>query len=297
MDARVIRMMKRFAITMLVALGSMAFLGLPTSLAQEVQISGPLAGAPAVMDLKVYREGRFSIKLAASMTLQDEYDQAVFVGGELAYHIWDFLGIGVWGGFAPDPFHITTSLTDQIKSKGIPGSRNLLSLPTGAKFPDQIGKINWIVAPQVTFIPLRGKLGIFEELFVDTDFYIFAGVAIIGLTERADASSLAGVCANTPVDQACKNSQTARKSPVTVAPTFGVGLSFFFVDYLSMNLEWRGLPFAWNTSGFDESGSPKGDFPDRKINSDDELFQFNHMISLGFTFYLPLDATITSRGR
>jgi len=78
-----------------------------------------------------------------------------------------------------------------------------------------------------------------------------------------------------------------------IAPTFGVGLSLYLAEFLSMPIEWRALPFSWNTSGTDESGHERGDFPDDYVNSDDRLFHFNHMVSVGFAFYLPTSPRLT----
>jgi len=73
-----------------------------------------------------------------------------------------------------------------------------------------------------------------------------------------------------------------------IAPTFGAGLSLFVADFVSVAIEWRALPFAWNTSGFDVRGpGPDDDFPDNVIDSEDRLFKFNHMVSLGVGFFLP----------
>ncbi|MBN1655530.1 MAG: hypothetical protein JXA30_17315 [Deltaproteobacteria bacterium] len=282
------RIIKRFVLTVALMLGCMASFGLPSTQAQDVEISGPLAGAPAVMHLRVYREGRFQVKPAVAMTLQDEFDRAILFGGELNYNIFDFLGVGVWGAYAG--IHITTGLTDEVEDKGLSNDRNILSLPDRRLFDDQIGEIQWIAAPQAVFTPLRGKLGIFEELFVDTDFFVFAGVAIVGVEERADVNKIPTCDELTEV---CRQSQRERTSRVAIAPTFGVGLSLYFAEFMAMTIEWRGLPFAWNTSGTDESGDPRGDFPDDQIDSDDHLFKFNHLVSLGFAFYLPLDATIS----
>jgi hypothetical protein len=158
---------KRYAFTLLVVLATAA----PcwhTAQAQELEVKGPLAGAPAVIGLRVYREMRFQAQLHAAMTLQDEYTRAVLGGLQLQFHFTDWLGIGAWGAFALT--QLDTFLTDEIEKKGQTNDVNVLSLPTASGFPDQIGNIKFIVAPQATFIPLRGKLGIFESLFVDTDF-------------------------------------------------------------------------------------------------------------------------------
>ena len=151
-----------------------------------------------------------------------------------------------------------------------------------------------MASPEVQFIPLRGKLGIFEKLFVDTDFYLLGGVAFVGVQERADVTKAefdtcrGGATTSLGTQRACfeqTQSRTAKRS--TIAPTFGVGLSLYLADFLAMTVEWRAIPFAWNTSGTDESGAAKGDFPDDRIDSKDQLSHFNHMISLGFAFYLP----------
>ena len=98
----------------------------------------------------------------------------------------------------------------------------------------------------------------------------------------------------------CIGTQSARSSRMAIAPTFGVGLSLYFTDYLAMTLEYRAFPFRYNTSGTDEGGLNKqrkpdtgGEFPDRKITEADRTFQFNQMFGLGFAFYLPAKAKIT----
>src|SRR5262245_12826157 len=68
--------------------------------AQEVQVTGPLAGAPAVHHMRLYRKGRLQIAPTFSITLQDEFSRALLLGGQLKYHFLDWLGIGGWGTFA-----------------------------------------------------------------------------------------------------------------------------------------------------------------------------------------------------
>lgn len=286
--------MRSFSITLAVAVVLLASLVGNRAQAQEVKITGPLAGAPAVMRLRLYREGRFQIKATGSMTLQDEFTRAVLVGGQLAYHLTDWLGIGVWGGYSVT--QLETHLTEEVADKGQSNENNMLSLPGRQTFPNQIGEIKYVAAPQVIFIPLRGKLGLFEKLFVDTDFYIFAGVGIIGLEERDDADAVNDNCATNMPNDICRASQNRRASRTAIAPTFGVGLSLYLAEFLSMPIEWRGLPFAWNTSGTDESGDDRGDFPDKQVDSDDHLFHFNHMVTVGLAFYLPTSPGLTHEG-
>jgi hypothetical protein len=281
--------MRGFLASMIVAL-SLGFA--PGVSAQEIQVQGPLAGAPAVIGMRIYREMRFQIQLQGSMTLTDEYSRTVFAGGQLMFHPTDWLGIGAWGGFGV--VHIDTALTEEVIAKGQTNDVNVLSLPDAQLFDDQIGILKWVAAPQVAFIPLRGKLGIFEKLFIDSDLYFVGGIAFVNVEERADVGidtcdpGGGNIRLAAQIDN-CRDSQQERSSRVAMAPTFGVGLSLFMTDFLAMTIEWRGLPFAWNTSGTDESGAPQGDFPDEQVDERDRLSHFNHMITLGFAFYLPTE--------
>jgi hypothetical protein len=296
--------MKRFAITLMMIVGVLAWSGAGHQAhAQEVQVQGPLAGAPAVIGLRVYRAMRFQIQLHAAMSLQDEFSRAIMPGGQLMFHPVDWLGIGIWGSFAAA--NIDSSLTDQIVLKGQTNAVNVLSLPNAKLFPSQIGRLKWVAAPQVSFIPLRGKLGIFEKLFVDSDFYIFGGVAFIGIEERANVpfsttqgcttmGMTGGLAASIRCLEPTVTGPGTRANRVAIAPTFGAGLSLYLAEFLSMSIEWRAMPFAWNTSGTDESGNPRGDFPDQTINEADRLSHFNHMLTLGFGFYLPTKPKIST---
>jgi hypothetical protein len=291
--------MKRFALTFTTIAALLALAGsAPTAHAQEVEVQGPLAGAPAVVGLRIYRAMRFQVQLHAAMTLQDEFSRTILPGGQLMFHPTDWLGIGIWGGFG---LSIDSSLTDQVSKIGQTSQVNVLSLPDRTKFTQQLGRIQWMAAPQVSFIPLRGKLGIFEKLFVDTDFYVFGGVAFVGIKERADvddtqSAACAGNGTNLPAAIGCFSQTVTRGqvSRVAIAPTFGAGLSLYLADFLSMSIEWRGMPFAWNTSGTDESGAAQGDFPDKRIDSADHLPHFNHMLTLGFGFFFPTKPDISS---
>ena len=80
--------------------------------AQEIQLTGPLKGAPAVRNMRMYREGRFEFAPAASFTLLDEYRRTILAGARLNYNIKDWLGIGVWG--AAGVASLTTELTTEI---------------------------------------------------------------------------------------------------------------------------------------------------------------------------------------
>lgn len=287
-------MTKRTWISMAVALGLLVAVFPSTSLAQEIQITGPLAGAPAVRRMRVYREGRVQLAPFVGFTLQDEFSRTIALGATATYHFTDWFGIGLWGfgGISVD-----TALTDEVVSKGQTNSRNRLSLPSASGFRNQIARMNWGVAAQAVFIPLRGKLSLFQKLFIDADFFVTAGFAMIGVSERTEFSG-SGTClpndAGGTDNPACLASQTT-SGRIAPAPTFSAGLSLHVNDWAALNIEWRGIPFAWNTSGTDEYGveaNGSSNFPDGRIDANDRRFVFNHMFILGFTFYLPTSATI-----
>ncbi len=271
-----------------------ALVGLSTEAqAQEIQLTGPLAGAPAVRKLRLHREGRFEIAPSVSFTLLDEYRRNIIPGLRLQYHPTDWLGLGVWGGVG---LQYNTALSDQLQEKAIdaracdinpsstPCRLTAVNLTRGDIAEDQLAGMQWMVAPQVTFVPFRGKLALFSALFVDTDVHFFAGPAFIGVNERGQCgpnSDNAGLQCSDP-------SSFALESRVAIAPTFGLGLNFYPSDFFGFGAEWRGLPFAWNTSGFDNlGGGPDEEFPDNSVSDADTTFRFNSMLTINLTFALP----------
>jgi outer membrane beta-barrel protein len=265
-----------------------AFFGLTERAeAQEILLTGPLAGAPAVRKLRLYREGRFEIAPSVSFTLLDEYQRTILLGARLTYNLTDWFGIGAWGAYGA-LIQIPTSLTDHIQEVnqqrraeagyGDSVTGLILAPNLGTDLEDQIGGIDWVAAPQLTFTPFRGKIALFQSIYVDTDLYISAGPAFISVKERKNCKK--GAC-STPAafDQA---SRTA------IAPTAALGLTFYAAKWAAIGVEYRALPFAWNKGGFDTAGGGKDkEFPDGQINEDDRRFGLTNMITLSFNAYLP----------
>lgn len=285
-------MMNRLLVLAMIAAGLAVSDPLPAA-AQEVQVTGPLAGQPAVRHMRMYRKGRLQLTPTIGFSLQDEFKRNMFFGAKLGYAFTDWLGVSVWAAYAG--VHIDTGLTGEVEQKGATGNRNAISLPSAEHFAQQTGTLNWATAVQLDFTPLRGKLALFQKVYVDTDFTLFAGVAAVGVTERADVTD--DVCAEAPPvgagpeENACIGTQFNRASRVAIAPTFGVGLNFYMNDFMALNLEWRGMPFKWNTSGFDVAGDDG--HPDGQITSADRQFHFNHMVNIGLSFFLPTAAKIS----
>jgi outer membrane beta-barrel protein len=246
--------------------------------AQEIQLTGPLAGAPSVRKLRLYRQGRFEIAPGIGQTLLDEYNRTTFVTLRLQYNIFDFLGIGIYGGFGA--INSATDLTDKIQSTSPRNTRTAINVPAlnGPSFADQTAKLKYMVGPQITFSPFRGKLAVFQKLFVDTDLYVHVGGTAVGVEERKDCT-------------ACTvQSSFATTTRTAFAPTFGLGLTFYTHGLVSVNIEYRAFPLlsGSNRGGFDSrGGGPDGNFPDNKIDSSDRTFKFNQMVGLSVGFSLP----------
>jgi len=277
--------------------------------AQEIQLTGPLAGAPAVRKLRLHRKGRFEIAPGVSFTLLDQYQRTIMPGLKMTYHPTDWLGVGLWGGYG---FQYTANIADELQEKAIEGRNcterastkacrlTAVNLTRNNLAQDQLGKIQWVLAPQVTVVPFRGKLSLFSALFFDTDVNIFAGPAIVGLQERApcgkdtDGKDIplgsdggGGPCAN--------QASFTLQGRVAIAPTFGLGLNFYpHTLPLSFGFEWRALPFSWNTAGFDNyGGGANQEFPDNSVNSADREFHFNSMLTVNVGIQFPTSIKTT----
>jgi hypothetical protein len=82
--------MRRFLTVLCVLLGVFAS---TRATAQEIQLTGPLAGAPAVRQLRLRRQGRVEIAPSINFTLLDEYQRTIMPGGRLTYNLTDWLAI------------------------------------------------------------------------------------------------------------------------------------------------------------------------------------------------------------
>jgi outer membrane beta-barrel protein len=272
---------KKFLVGLSVAGAAAAatFVSARDASAQEIQLTGPLAHAPAARHLKLYREGRIEIAPSFTSTILDEYRRTLLVGIRANYGVTDWLGVGVWGAFGA--VGVTTDLTDQIDAKA-PRNTGLVDQNVGPDFKKQVASINFIAMPQITATPFRGKFALFQSIFADVDAYVFLGAGVVGTKEREDCTDVVSCAAKHDV-----------ASKTHIAPTWGLGFNFYLNKWIGLGVEYRMIPFAWNRAGFDSRGfdasgkaSGSGKFPDGKVNSDDATYKFNSMINvfLGFSF-------------
>lgn len=279
--------------------GCAALASTTTAEAQEIQLTGPLAGAPAVRQLRLHRKGRVEIALGSSFTLLDEYQRTILPGLRISWHPTDWLGFGVWGAYG---ISLPTSLADELQEKAI-DNRNCTTITaanespckltavnltrpgingsTGQLVNDQLGVIQFVAAPQLNVVPFRGKLSLFGALTADTDISFFAGAAFVGVQERKACGGASG----TPCSQSFE-----LESGIRIAPTFGLGWNFYprQLEFFGFGAEWRAMPFSRNTSGFDNAGAGNDlAFPDTAVDEKDRQFRFNSMVTVNLLFSFP----------
>lgn len=309
-------------------IGAVAFLGATavasSAMAQDIQITGPLAGAPSCRRCVQYRAGRFAASPSFGITLQDDFNRALIVGANLQYHFNDIFGIGLYAGYAVG--QVPTSLANNasqyagIDNGGMTTNmfRASPNVPSRENFLRQLGRMGLILAlPQLSLTPLRGKFALFQNVFIDADVSIFAAPAMILVEERANFDQFDAQAGSTsaPNSDRVLASQTARATRPAFTGMFGAGLNFYFNRFLSLSIEYRAFPFSWNTSGTDENttartcggngmqscagspdylvspmnnavamGQPGGRF---LLDANDRTFRWNQMVNFAFNIFLP----------
>ncbi len=263
--------------------------------AQEIQVTGPLKGAPAVRRLRLYREGRFELAPTFTSTILDEYRRTLAFGLRVNYGITDWLSIGVWGSYGA--VGVSTGLSDRIDETTLRTGLNRMNVPGNPddkRFQKQVASIQYIAMPQITAVPFRGKFALFQSIFADVDWYLFAGFGVVGTKERAACASFIDCAYANP------NADPKIESKLKLAPTWGLGFNFYLSKMIALGFEWRMIPFAWNRSGFDSRGlnasgaeDSSGKFPDQKIDDKDATYVFNQMISVSLGFSFPTVPKVT----
>ncbi|MBI5486752.1 MAG: outer membrane beta-barrel domain-containing protein [Deltaproteobacteria bacterium] len=280
--------MKATKILLLVVLASLGLAIAPRgAAAQEIQLEGPLAGAPAVRHLVLLREGRFFVTPQISFTILDTFRRHMMFGLKAEYNIFDWLSAGVYGGGG---FGWRTGIADQINDRGVddvPNQDYDLNFPLRGELDKQLGQMQWMVAAEARVIPLRGKMSFFGKLFVAVDVYLNLGVGIVGVKERGNTDCSIQPGTGTRDFCPAEDTYNAMQTRVAVGPTFGGGVTVYFNDWIGLNLEYRSTPFTWNQSGTDEFGASEVEL-DQKINADDQFLYWNQMMTIGCTFAFPL---------
>jgi outer membrane beta-barrel protein len=296
--------------------------------AQEILLEGPLAGAPAVSKAVQFRNKRFSIGPQFAYNFLGSYMHHFLVGGRIEYNFLDWLGLGAVAYYS---FGYPTSLTRHVsESENLggdgtsPTDSNWPGYSGAANYEKQVGILRGMYLAQLNFVPFRGKMSMFEKVFVAIDGSIFVGGGIVHYEERKSCDGTKGgnnECGNywgpdgyRETGENLDELEAERENKIGGAFTWGVNFMAYFTDWFALNLEFRMTPFKWNEGGSDEAGQSatlseyvraeagsaewargaagSGDYPDGKIGDEDRSWNLNMSIAIGFIFYLPLKPTI-----
>jgi outer membrane beta-barrel protein len=325
--------MKRFTLALLFAVVALGGTTSSTTVsAQEILLEGPLAGAPAVRKLVQYREKRFSIGPQVGYTLLNDYMHNFLVGARLEYNFLDWFSAGIVASYA---FNVPTKLTEHISQSENLGGTATTPAETGSNWPsytgasnfeDQVALLKGVYLAQLSLTPFRGKMSMFEKLFVAIDGSIFIGGGIVHYEERVGCNGEKSQTVSGEFEIGCgdfnsflNDGETSvlaptRESQIGGAFTWGLNFMAYFNNWFALNLEFRMTPFKWNAGGTDEAGQAAsqwdytnnegepessssargstGSYPDGRISDADKDWNPNMTISLGFIFYLPIDPSI-----
>ncbi len=123
--------------------------------AQEVLLTGPLAGAPSLRPSGNVRVERFELAVTPGTSLGAGDRPALLAGAEAHYFRWDRLGAGVWGTLA------------------FPVGRGDTALYSA-------------VSPELVLVPLVGKANAFDLAYFRFDLHLLGGPALVFSSDHGD---------------------------------------------------------------------------------------------------------------
>lgn len=131
----------------------------------QAQQSTGLKDMPPIMHKLLMRGHRFELVPALGITLNDEYTRSLLLQVSAAYHISDWLGVGLEITYGAP---LKTGLTEDIESQ------------TGTKVNRSY--INLLALPYVSFTPFSGKFVVFDKYlgYADLHLDLGAGMTYVG---------------------------------------------------------------------------------------------------------------------
>jgi outer membrane beta-barrel protein len=248
---------------------------LPTAARAEKERKSPLTNAPAIRKRLELRDKRFEAGIGAGVSVGQDFYNALLVMPRLAFHITDWIAIGVVGGYNVTPtwqssFHndLNGSLVDPATTKSA----------TPADATATMNHIGYMAVGQVEFLPLSGKIALFSSIFSYFDFYVFGGAGVVNLTS---SSSQPGSCIDADGKILCQAYKATE-----LAGNAGLGAHAYLSNYSAIALEIRDLIYKNNASGRDVNG-------DKVTDTHDLEWSSNWLFSLNVQFFLPAKAKIS----
>ncbi len=265
-------------------LGAVALMALGSTAHAERR--NPLDGQPAIRYRREIRRLRLEITPSFTAGINQDYKNAIGVGGTITFNFLDWLGIGFEGSYL---FNNNTPLEDEVrkaisskeKSRYPNGYVTPGPNPTLAQHDQRVLGIQAAMSPFVQVTPFSGKFALFSSAFAWYDLYAKLGLGLVSY--KQDGNPVVGGEGAIPDPNLQDTSQFAG---MKVGAMIGVGVHLYFTDWIGLQLELRDYIVKANPSGGDVNG-------DRKLTSADEGAQNNIFFTLGLTFVLPPKARIT----
>jgi outer membrane beta-barrel protein len=264
----------------LIALFVGAIVCLPTVARAEKERKSPLTDAPVIRRRLELRDKRFEFGVGAGVSIGQDFYNALLVTPKLSYHFNDWLSLAAMGGFNLLPGWKSSFNTDVNGALPKDHAQESIKSPYADVALGTMNHIGWLVAGQVEFIPLSGKIAILSSLFSYFDFYVLGGAGLVNL---AASNSM-------PQDQ---TNCTVSNPPGCKAHTAtelmfnsGLGVHAYVSRFAAINIELHDFIYKNNASGRDVNG-------DHVTTNDDLEWTNNWVCNLNVQFFLPYKAKIS----
>jgi outer membrane beta-barrel protein len=267
-------MMKRTqTIRTLVALSLGAIVLLPTAAEAAKERKSPLTNAPVIRRRLELRDKRFEIGVGAGVTIGQDFYNALLVMPKLAFHFNDWISLAGVGGFNVAPGWKSSFNSDVNSALPDPGGETIKS-PYKTEAAWEMNRIAYVMAGQIEFIPLSGKIALLSSLFSYFDFYLLGGAGVVSLV-----GAKSGGCP----ESSC-NGEPFKTTQLTV--NAGLGVHAFVARWLAINIELHDFIYKNNASGRDVNG-------DKVVDNRDLEWSNNWVCSLNFQVFMPFKPRIS----
>ncbi len=204
-----------------------------------------------VRHMFLLRSGRFEIQPIVGFGINETFEQSIGFGGSLAYYFTNYLGVGA--SFSYVPLHLGNEYVDEVSKDDYPANvRQTLAIA----HPEMIFDVGLIYAP------ILGKFSLFGWV-LNYDLHLYGGFGALIMSSACAAGG--GQC------NEFKNKDLEGPKFAGVA---GLGVRFFFNNFVAMNLEYRAF-----LSSYAEFS--------RGTNDDKSGFHAYHYGMVGLSLFFP----------
>jgi outer membrane beta-barrel protein len=261
-----------------VALFLGAIVCLPAVAEAAKERKSPLTDAPVIRKRLELRDKRFEIGVGAGVTIGQDFYNALLLMPKIAFHFNDWISLAGVGGFNVYPAWKSSFNNDVNSALPETGGPTIKS-PYKREAAWEMNRINYILAGQIEFIPLSGKIALLSSLFSYFDFYILGGAGVVNLKGSGTSIDMAADCPN-----GLCNGKPTETTELTI--NAGLGVHAFVARWLALNIELHDFVYKNNASGRDVNG-------DKVVDNRDLEWSNNWVCSLNFQFFMPFKAKIS----